>query len=543
MLYGVSPHTLWSTSWTVGTSGPITTFADITTTDATLVAGNDILEGGLGDDVINGGGGIDTASYAHAAGGVIFNLTGGSSSGADGNDTLVGIENATGSDFDDELYGSSGDNVLQGLGGGDFIQGRNGNDTIDGGDGDDFLLGDAGELSIAYGGNDIIYGGNGNDILRGGLGNYQLYGGANNDLLRGNGGVDYFDGGTDDGEGLNGIGDRVNFYDRRATQGAVADLRTGIISNDGFGNVETMVNIESLGADTAYVDSFYGNDARNFLAGSRGDNLYGFGGDDLFQMGSAVAVLDGGSGIDLLNVYTEGGWLLPDANGDGLAEFAAAATAGWTINLATGSMIDGYGNAGTVIGIENVNGSALGDTLIGDADVNVFNGLDGNDLIEGRGGNDILDGGNGIDTASYATASSGVNVNLTSGLASGADGNDTLVSIENVTGSAFDDTLVGNLGANTIDGGAGVDTASYANASGAVTVDLATGTASGADGNDTRLQRGRQNRPFRDRRDVGSGRVPALQLHRQQRQQVGWRPQLQGLRQRQRRRKGTGDRN
>jgi Ca2+-binding RTX toxin-like protein len=67
----------------------------------------------------------------------------------------------------------------------------------------------------------------------------------------------------------------------------------------------------------------------------------------------------------------------------------------------------------------------------------------------------------------------------------------------NVTGSAFDDTLTGNSGNNTIDGGAGNDrldgaagtgdVVSYADATGAVTVDFGAGTASGDRGTDTVL--------------------------------------------------------
>src|SRR4029078_10626880 len=124
------------------------------------------------------------------------------------------------------------------------------------------------------------------------------------DLMRGNSGVDYFDGGADDGDGFNGIGDRVGFYEQRATQGVVADLRTGIISNDGYGNVETMVNIESLGGDTAFADTFYGNDARNFLFAELGDSAYGFGGNDVFQIASAAAIVDGGDGVDQLNLVS-----------------------------------------------------------------------------------------------------------------------------------------------------------------------------------------------------------------------------------------------
>jgi len=502
-------------------NGVITTFVDVATiagggigADVAMmpgVSGDDTLEGGLGDDLIDGGGGSDTAKYANASGGVNVNLGTGFASGADGNDTLTSIENAIGSEFNDTLNGSGGDNVLDGLGGNDDIRGQGGNDTIYGGDGNDTLRGDAANVtSLTVSGDDMIYGGDGNDLLYGGLGDDQLYGGANNDLLRGGGGVDYFDGGSDDGEGYNGIGDRISFLEQRATQGVIADLRTGIISNDGFGNVEMMVGIESFGADTAYVDTFYGDDNRNFLGGSLGDNLYGFGGDDALSMGAAAAVIDGGLGTDVLWLSSSGSWLTPDTNGDGLAEVAAGASAGWTVNLAAGTTVDGYGNSGSVTGIENVNGSHLGDNITGDANANVLNGVDGDDTLEGGLGDDTLDGGNGNDTVSYANASGSVTVTLTAlgGSSSGADGNDNLTSLENVTGSGFndmitgndatnilvggagndnlngsggDDTLVGGAGSDTLDGGAGVDTADYSASSAAVSVNLSSGNFSGGD--------------------------------------------------------------
>ncbi|MCS6627959.1 hypothetical protein N0B44_34205, partial [Roseibacterium beibuensis] len=71
----------------------------------------------------------------------------------------------------------------------------------------------------------------------------------------------------------------------------------------------------------------------------------------------------------------------------------------------------------------------------------------------------MLDGGLGSDTASYTAAAAGAFVNLNSQMATndGDGGVDTLSSIENATGSAFNDTLIGNGGANTLTGGAGND--------------------------------------------------------------------------------------
>ena len=218
-----------------------------------------------------------------------------------------------------------------------------------------------------------------------------------------------------------------------------------------------MVGIESLGADTAFVDTLFGNDERNFLLANLGDYLYGFGGDDDFLTTSAAAMVDGGDGTDTLALGSYGGWLMADSNGDGFAESAAATSGGWTVNLTTGAVVDGYGNAGSVTGMENVGGSENGDTLTGHSGTNVLNGWEGDDMLSGEGGDDSLDGGDGNDTASYASAAGAVTVNLAAGTSSGAAGNDTLANIENVIGSAHNDVLIGDSGANSLSGGAGDD--------------------------------------------------------------------------------------
>jgi Ca2+-binding RTX toxin-like protein len=144
-------------------------------------------------------------------------------------------------------------------------------------------------------------------------------------------------------------------------------------------------------------------------------------------------------------------------------------------------------------GSDVVVGSAGDDILNGYSGDDLLSGGDGNDLLSGQPGDDTLDGGGAFDVAAYSGAAGSVTVDLASGIATGADGNDTLIGIEGVYGSGSDDILTGDGGANTLrgnrgddtlDGAAGYDTASYIEAVGGVVVDLATGNATGADGND-----------------------------------------------------------
>ena len=95
----------------------------------------------------------------------------------------------------------------------------------------------------------------------------------------------------------------------------------------------------------------------------------------------------------------------------------------------------------------------------------VLRGLGGDDMLYGGSGNDTLDGGPGadtlmggpgMDTADYSLSAAGVTVNLLTGLGSGGDAQgDMLTGIENIIGSANDDVLAGDGGANIFAGGPG----------------------------------------------------------------------------------------
>jgi Ca2+-binding RTX toxin-like protein len=122
-----------------------------------------------------------------------------------------------------------------------------------------------------------------------------------------------------------------------------------------------------------------------------------------------------------------------------------------------------YGEAGNDVlaggdGNDALDGGAGNDTLIGGDGNDRFVGGDGDDVMEGGAGANTFIGNLGYDRATYANSDSAVTVDLTNSAnnSGGAQG-DWFSSVENVTGSAHDDTLRGSQTGNVLDGGAGND--------------------------------------------------------------------------------------
>ena len=117
------------------------------------LGGNDQLTGGKGADLLDGGAGSTPPRYGDLGEGVTVNLlfniaSGGTATG----DTFAGVENVTGSGFNDLILGNGLGNVLRGGAGADTLRGLAGNDVLNGGAGADKLEGQAGLDTADYSG-------------------------------------------------------------------------------------------------------------------------------------------------------------------------------------------------------------------------------------------------------------------------------------------------------------------------------------------------------------------------------------------------------
>jgi Ca2+-binding RTX toxin-like protein len=410
--------------------------------------GDNVLEGGGGGDQLLGGGGPhhvghghDTASYEHAAAGVVANLADASGNTGDAaGDTYFEIDDLRGSAFNDRLTGDSGGNALEGGAGADILDGGDGSDTLSYEHASGGVVVNLATSSSS--GNDAdgdvffnienVRGSAFSDVLFGDAGNNTLAGGVGNDILVGGAGADALDG----GDGI----DTASY--QNATIGVIANLTNNANDiNDAGG--DTYKSIENL-RGSAFGDLLVGRDDA----------------DNVIEGGGGADVMIGGLGSDTASYEHAASGVIANLTDNSSA----------TIGDAAG---DAYG------GIENLRGSAFGDLLVGFDDTN---GTDGANVIEGGGGGDTMIGGLGIDTLSYEHANAHVTVNLiNSSFNTGDAEGDVYGGFENIRGSRFDDTLVGDTGDNALEGGAGADhlygsggndTASYEHASAPVVANL-----------------------------------------------------------------------
>jgi Ca2+-binding RTX toxin-like protein len=111
------------------------------------------------------------------------------------------------------------------------------------------------------------------------------------------------------------------------------------------------------------------------------------------------------------------------------------------------------------LGDDIISGNSGNDTLLGGEGADRLFGNNGNDTLKGGSGSDYMSGGDGSDRANYSSSTARVTVSLINpSLNSGEAAGDTFLSVENLTGTVYNDSLTGNSGVNAIYGGNGNDT-------------------------------------------------------------------------------------
>jgi Ca2+-binding RTX toxin-like protein len=410
--------------------------------------GNDVMVGGRGSDIFDGRFGTDRVDYSQSAGMVNAGLVGGLAFHGAGVDQLFGIENLTGSAFDDVLTGNGLANVLDGAVGADVMIGLGGNDT--------YVVDNVGDVvteSDPLGGLDAVrssvdhtLGDNVENLFPSGTANIKGTGNGQNNVLTGNSGNNLLStsaGGADPcaaGSATTSMSSATPAISRSRpirpaapTRCAVpyrspATISRSILTDGGHQRHRQRPQQQHI----------TGNSGKNLLNGVGGvDSLRGGDGDDIY------VVSDVGDTVIETNALAAGGNDLVRSS----ISFQIGANIE-ALQLTGSAAINGTGN-----GLDNV--------LTGNNAANTLNGGVGADLMSGGLGDDLYfvdnvgdqaietSPGGGIDTvqagASFTLGALVENLTLTG------------TAAINGTGNAMANTINGNGGDNVLDGGGGDD--------------------------------------------------------------------------------------
>ncbi len=492
---GLGDDTLWGDAYTEGylVQNPDGSATSVQLTGV-LHPGDDILEGGEGNDRLSGDGGDDILD-----GGLGDDLlVGDTQQGLDlpvpmapGNDYLVGgdgndeLQGNAGHDVllggagDDRLFGDDtgvdpsqeGDDWLEGGAGNDFLTALGGDDTLVGDDGEDILLAGAGDDTLLGGeGDDIGFGGEGDDDISAGAGadqfngeagNDVMFGDAGDDLLIGGDGLDELDGGADNDLLIGGADDDTLFGrdgndELQGNEGN--DLLVGDAGDDRIFGQEG--NDELFGSEGD--DALRGDEGDDLIDGGGGDDILigdadgqigGNGGDDLLTGGAGNDVLVGGGGKDTYFFdFGDGFDVIHEAAGEGNRLVFGSGISTSTIIAAVGpndSLVLRTGNGDTAVQIENFGTNNLN----GLHPIDSFHFGDGTVLTYSQlaAGGLALSGGLGNDQLNGTTQGERI---------FGGAGNDS------VNAGSGNDILLGGTGDDVLFGGAGQDTYVFASRGG-----------------------------------------------------------------------------
>ncbi|AGH97678.1 Alkaline phosphatase [Micavibrio aeruginosavorus EPB] len=432
---------------------------------------DDYLDAGAGDDYVNGQGGDDTYVFGLGYGQDTFDDNGGFDtvnilSGVDPADILVTkgsndsivlsiigttdsvtfldqerysynvyrldqvvfADNTVWSSYDlrqkaIESQTTSGNDTVTAFITNDVVMGSAGNDTLRGREGNDTYLYNLGD------GQDIFEETSGNDIIQMGVGI------LSSDIS------------------LSRVGDDLLITITSMSSSSITVKNhyassSKVIEKIVFDDLSEMTIIPQIlgtsGDDiisgTSAADLIYGREGNdNISAGSGNDEVYGEDGNDTINGSTGYDYLYGGLGDDIINGGSDDDYIEGNEGGDTL---------------------HGNDNADIIYGGDGddiIYGDAHNDILYGGNGNDAVYGGTGNDIIYGDDGDDTLNGDSGsIDILTYVNATSGVNINLLTGIATGM-GTDTFSNFERYIASSYNDVMIGNSSANTLTAGDGND--------------------------------------------------------------------------------------
>jgi Ca2+-binding RTX toxin-like protein len=225
-------------------------------------------------------------------------------------------------------------------------------------------------------------------------------GAAGDDTLRGGHGADTLTGGAG--------------YDIASYIGSAAPVSVSLTHDGGWSG-------DATGDVLASIESLIGSSLADFLQGSEDHNI--------IEGGAGGDTIDGRAGNDWISFETAG--------------------AAFAVNLDEGTGWAGDATDDSIMGVENIRGSRFADYLFGDWQANILRGDEGGDVLYGAANSD---------TIYYSTSPAPVRVDLSTNSATGGHAQgDTLVSVENVFATPYNDTLIGDSASNTLVGWFGAD--------------------------------------------------------------------------------------
>ena len=284
-------------------------------------------------------------------------------------------------------------------------------------------------------GNDEFGGTHNDDVINGTENGENLNGFDGNDTINGNGGADWITPGAGN-DTITALAGTYTSLSYRGLDSAVhVDMVGGTTAAEGKADIFSNISyVEGTDFNDEIIGGNPMHDEWEMYVGGRGDDQ-----------------MHGGEGYDELGYHNDYGSSV-------------------SVNFATGTATDAYDDTDTFSGMEAVRGTRLADSFYGNSEQAFisYRGLAGNDYLEGTEYDSVA--GTGWDRADYSRddryldvngnyGASGIQVDLASGTATdGYDDTDTLINIDQIRGTSYDDHIYGNDLYNKLEGKDGNDT-------------------------------------------------------------------------------------